>query len=263
MSTKPVNRPRPTVAVEGGLSVIGAGFGRTGTSSLQQALEILGFGPCYHMREVFKDPEGLAKWNRIGTRTAGDTTTNWDDIFFGYKATTDVPAAMYYKELCAYYPNAKVILTVRDEEKWVTSAMQTIIPCSPLWKVLHSLALTENHSFARMLSNVVWKPFCGGESSARDRDALLAAFRMHNEAVQTTVPPEKLLVFDVKNGWGDLCKFLDRPIPDAPFPRAWEAAEFKAMIQARKKKTIIRLVGAGAILGLIGAAVFRGWKRPK
>jgi len=253
---------RPTVPVEGGLAVIGAGFGRTGTSSLQEALEILGYGPCYHMREVFKDQEGLVKWDRVGR---GEGTPDlWDDIFFGYKATVDLPGATYYKELLEHYPNAKVILTVRDEESWATSVMETICPAPPLWRFLYRITGTSSPKFNRMGLNTIWKPFCGGLRQARDREALIAAFRTHNAKVKEVVPPEKLLIFNVKDGWSDLCTFLGEPVPSVPFPKLWNSAAFKVMIVTRKKKTIRRLaVGGCAVIALVASIGLLSRKRIK
>ena len=84
---------RPTEPVEGGLADVGAGFGRTGTASMQEALNILGYGPCYHMREVFKDPNGAKKWDQVGL---DKEKADWESIFYGYKSTMDFPAASYY-----------------------------------------------------------------------------------------------------------------------------------------------------------------------
>lgn len=258
--TKVASRSRPTAPVDGGLAVIGAGFGRTGTSSLQEALEILGYGPCYHMREVFKDPEGPAKWDRVGR---GEGTPDWDDIFFGYKATVDLPGATYYKELLEHYPDAKVILTVREEESWAKSVMETIGPAPPLWRFLYRITGTSNPLLNRMALNTVWKPFCGGLRQARNRESLIAAFREHNEKVKATVPPDKLLVLNVKDGWSELCQFLGEPIPSVPFPKLWNSADVKVMIVTRRKKTVRRLVGGCAVLALVASIGLMSRRRIK
>ncbi|MFC6931014.1 sulfotransferase family protein [Actinomadura yumaensis] len=104
------------------MKVIGAGFGRTGTASLKQALEILGYGPCYHMSEVIAQPHRVRQWLDVGEgRSAG-----WDTIFAGYASTLDWPAAAYWRELAEHYPDAKVVLTVRDAERWYDSVSATI-----------------------------------------------------------------------------------------------------------------------------------------
>src|SRR5262245_50709202 len=104
------------------LRVIGAGFGRTGTLSLKAALEQLGFNPCYHMVEVLSHPDHIARWRAIGEGQAAE----WEALFAGYQAAVDVPASEYYAQLMQAYPEAKVVLTVRDPEQWYESASSTI-----------------------------------------------------------------------------------------------------------------------------------------
>src|SRR5271156_2655481 len=98
------------------LKVVGAGFGRTGTLSLKTALEKLGFGPCYHMAEVFARPAHVAMWHRL----AFENQMDWDQLFSGFRATVDWPTARWWREIDAHYPEAKVLLSVRDPEAWYT-----------------------------------------------------------------------------------------------------------------------------------------------
>src|SRR5947208_7864431 len=104
------------------IQVIGAGLGRTGTLSLKAALEELGFGPCYHMIELITHPEQVVYWEAA---SAGQPV-DWDALFAGYQAVVDYPGCRYYRELMRHYPEAKVILTVRDPETWYESCMATI-----------------------------------------------------------------------------------------------------------------------------------------
>lgn len=104
------------------LKVVGAGFGRTGTLSLKTALETLGFGPCYHMMEVFPRPEHVAMWHRL----AFESRIDWDALFSGFSAAVDWPAARWWREIAAHYPEAKVLLSVRDPESWYKSMVDTI-----------------------------------------------------------------------------------------------------------------------------------------
>ena len=104
------------------LEIIGAGFGRTGTTSLRVALEHLGFVKCHHMMSL-QEQRSLAKaWHDVALEGA----RNWDEIFEGFRATVDWPSTAYYKELMAHYPAAKVVLTVRDPDAWYQSAAETI-----------------------------------------------------------------------------------------------------------------------------------------
>ena len=104
------------------VKVIGAGLGRTATFSLKFALEHLGFGPCYHMAEVFAGSRrNVPLWLDV-MRGKPD----WDAVFAGFQSTTDYPACTYWRELSAFYPDAKVILTVRDADSWFDSVSETI-----------------------------------------------------------------------------------------------------------------------------------------
>lgn len=208
--------------------VIGAGLGRTGTASLKVALEMLGFGPCHHMLEVIGRPAVMERW--IGVAERGDR--DWDAIFAGYDSALDFPAVAYWRELVAHYPRAKVILTVRDPEEWYASARDTIFRLPlllrrPVFGRVHRAWLGRRpaaRTFIRML-----------EAIDRDRrdidfrhDSAIDYFRRHNAAVQAEIPPERLLRYEVVDGWPPLCAFLDVPEPAVPFPRVNTGQEFRA-----------------------------------
>lgn len=255
----------PTEPAKGGLAVIGAGYGRTGTASMQQALTILGFGPCYHMFEVSKDMRKKQQWDQVGL-TDDDciSDVDWDAIFQGYQSTVDFPAAYYYQQLYKKYPNAKVILTVRDPEKWWNSYKETIGPSTPFWRFVYTVTglITGQRSFVwdRMVGNCVYKKIAGSRAKAREKQAAIAGFNAHNNEVKATIPSDKLLVFEVKQGWEPLCTFLDCPIPkDTPFPHTNDTAHFKERIASGKKKAlailaaeIVLAVGVGGLFWLRG-----------
>jgi Sulfotransferase domain len=200
------------------LAVIGAGFGRTGTLSLRGALERLGFGPCYHMIELIEHPDHVDFWERA----AAGGEVDWDEVLGGYRAAVDWPACNFYEPLAARYPGAKVILTVRDPERWYESARQTIFP-----RITRSIAQDQAALLARarMQRKVVIEQAFGGDIT--DREHVLAVFRRHIEEVQRKVPPERLLVYDVADGWAPLCNFLGQPVPEEPFPRVNASEEFR------------------------------------
>lgn len=199
------------------LDVIGAGFGRTGTLSLKGALERLGFGPCYHMVEVIEHPEHVAFWQRA---TEG-AEVDWDEILAGYRAAVDWPACNFYAALAARYREAKVILTLRDPERWYESARQTIFP-----RIMREVAPDDAVARARsrMQRKVVIEQALGGDIT--DREHVLAVFRKHVAEVQRAIPPERLLVYRVADGWAPLCRFLERPVPDDPFPHVNATDDF-------------------------------------
>lgn len=132
-------------SVQPSLKVIGAGFGRTGTSTLKGALEILGYDPCYHMIEFYMNPEEqLPLWRDVVEGRKQD----WDKIYAGYQATVDWPGCKYYKELAAHFPDAKVILNHRDPDKWYESMCETVHWCAvdPASNMERSLMATYHKS---------------------------------------------------------------------------------------------------------------------
>ncbi|MCM8556629.1 sulfotransferase family protein [Sphingomicrobium sediminis] len=187
------------------LEVIGAGPGRTATFSTKFALEHLGFGPCYHMAEVFASVRrNLPLW-----QAAADGNPDWDTIFAGYRSTTDFPASVFWRELADHFPNAKVLLTVRDADSWFESVNETIM--SP--RMLGSM---EGTAMMKMFRGTYLKPY---GDKVGDRTFMTEWYEAHNQAVKETIAPERLLVFHPKEGWEPLCDFLDVPVPTQPFPR--------------------------------------------
>ncbi|MFZ5913715.1 MAG: sulfotransferase family protein [Pseudomonadota bacterium] len=196
------------------LSVIGAGFGRTGTLSLKGALEQLGFGPCYHMIEVIKNPHFSAYWEAIGD----GAPAGWDRVFQGYRASVDWPACAYYAELAAHYPDARVILTRRDPGAWFDSAHNTIFTRMPR-------RLNPVDPRGRMAYELIFKKTFGGNID--DRAHAIAVYERHNAEVIRTIPASRLLVYDLAEGWGPLCAFLGVPVPQTPMPKVNTTREFQ------------------------------------
>jgi len=192
------------------LEVIGAGFGRTGTLSLKLALEQLGFGPCYHMVEVFKNPQAPRWWSE-----AADGRADWPKVFAGYAATVDWPGATFYAQLSRAYPDAKVILTERDPNEWFDSTQATIFPAS--------IPPGTPPAFQEMFDKVIRRLF---DDRLRDREHAIAVFNRHNADVRKTIPRDRLLVYEVAQGWAPLCRFLDVAVPTTPMPKANTREEF-------------------------------------
>jgi hypothetical protein len=192
------------------LEVIGSGLGRTGTKSLQTALNRLGFGPCHHMVEVFGHPESMALWIE-----AAAGRPDWDLIFRDYRAAVDYPGAAYWRQLADHYPRAKVIHTMRDPDAWFDSTQATIFnpnrPPPPPGTTLGAFF----QSFIR-------------DMRTHDRAAMIDVFLRNTEAVKATIAPDRLLVYEVKEGWEPLCRFLGVPVPDEPFPSENSREEFIA-----------------------------------
>lgn len=200
------------------LSIIGAGFGRTGTTSLKLALEKIGRGPCYHMMEVFQNPAHIDLWNQ-----AADGRPNWDTVFDGYASAVDWPASAFYQQLLDQYPDARVILTARDSDKWYQSVSDTIYASS-----IRPLRDTDPPflpAHRAMAQTVVWDGIFGGRFD--DKAHAIATYERHNAKVQEQVPSDRLLVFEPGEGWAPLCAFLGCDVPSEPFPRANTTEEFR------------------------------------
>ena len=202
------------------MKVIGAGFGRTGTMSLKVALEELGIGPCYHMIEVFEHREHVSLWEAA---IRGEPL-DWEKIFGSYQAAVDWPTAAFYNDLMKVYPHAKVLLTIRDPEKWYESTKNTLYPTGDA---------PEPSPIMRMATKLVWEQTF--DRNFEDRRYAIEVFKRHNEEVKKHVPPERLLVYEVKEGWKPLCEFLGVEIPEEkPFPHLNDTEAFKEMVQQRR-----------------------------
>ncbi|MGH7056996.1 MAG: sulfotransferase family protein [Acetobacteraceae bacterium] len=200
------------------LRVIGAGLGRTGTFSLKLALEQLGLGPCYHMTEALQRPERMEHW----VHAAEGQSIDWDEVFLNYASAVDWPTCDYWRELADTYPEARIILTVRDPGSWYASTQNTIF--GPAGAAL----IEETSGLARVTRAIAERNF-GGTLS--DHARMIDAFRRHNKEVEDALPRERLLIYRVAEGWTPLCAFLDVPVPAAPFPFTNTTDEFKTLVR--------------------------------
>lgn len=203
------------------LQVIGAGLGRTGTNSLRLALNQLGFGPCYHMHELalnvaVNTPLWLA---------ALDGCPDWETIFKGYGSGVDWPVAGFFRELNAAYPQAKFILTVRSAQSWAESFSETIYKL----QAGADQAPAAFKPWFDMANGVVFK---SGFPLGLDVAGLASAFDAHTERVKAAIPADRLLVYEVNDGWRPLCAFLGAPEPAEAFPRTNSRAEFWEVVAA-------------------------------
>ncbi len=202
------------------IQVIGAGLGRTGTFSLKSALEDLGFAKCYHTVE---------HWNsdaRTWDAALRGEPVDWDTLFAGCRAAVDLPSCLFYRELLEKYPEAKVILTVRDPERWYDSVNQTVYFAHNTFFYWAAVVNPQVRDFRRLINRVLKRLFQG---RFEDRAFAIDAFHRHNEQVRRDVPADRLLVYEISQGWGPLCAFLDVPVPEGkPFPHLNDAAEYRA-----------------------------------
>ncbi|TFG97026.1 MAG: sulfotransferase family protein [Myxococcales bacterium] len=176
------------------LEVIGAGFGRTGTLSLKAALEGLGYRKCHHMEAVATSSEQLAHWHAIALGGEPD----WEQVFDGYRAACDWPSCAYWEPLLGKFPDAKVVLSVRDEDRWYHSVATTIYPLSSVVRRSFLRLIPRLRRYGEMVFGIVWDGTFAGRFE--DRAAAIQVFRDHNARVIADVPSDRLLVFDPKDG---------------------------------------------------------------
>jgi hypothetical protein len=209
------------------MRLIGAGLPRTGTLSQKVALEMLGLAPCYHMVNVLGDLEQAPLWRR-----ALEGEPQWSEIFDGFQATVDWPGSFFWRELADAYPDAKVLLSVRDAEGWERSMRDTI------WGIFYGEILIRDLSRARCHVDPAWRDYIelmeqmwrqsglidsGAQTTS---ESMRAAMERFNEEVKDGIAPDRLLVWSVADGWEPLCEFLELPVPDTPFPHLNDSREF-------------------------------------
>ena len=199
------------------MKVICAGLSKTGTKSIAKALQVLGFSVFDFIEHITIHHDEWVSIYRHGK--IPDFLSMYKDV----DAVTDLPAAIWYEEIHQTFPDAKVILSVRDsEEVWIKS-----------WST--QTAAFRNAGFLKKMFMRYVVPHTSGldvplcdeiDTSAygtlRPEFTVLQKkkYREHIERVQAVIPKEKLLIFNVKQGWKPLCEFLGCEIPDQEFPRA-------------------------------------------
>ena len=198
------------------LSLIGSGLGRTGTLSLKLALDQLGFGPCYHMEELWVNEGHLKFWFK-----ALSADVDWNSVFQGYQSTVDWPSTHFWQELFELNPHAKIIHTVRDPESWYKSVMNTIYPSITRVDTIDEDGVSFHGMAKRMILDETF------HGKLLDKDYALEVFAKHTENVKRIVPADQLLLYQVSEGWEPLCRFLGCEVPESEFPRANSTQSFR------------------------------------
>jgi hypothetical protein len=199
------------------LKVVGTGFGRTGTDSMREALNVLGFGPCHHMGEVNGSDEQKRLWRAL----ARGENAGWETLFAGYQSCVDWPSAHYWPNLVQAYPDAKVILTYRSPESWWESFEKTLVQ-----------GIAQSTDMASLGIALVRDQVFGGRPG--DRAHAIAKYEANVAAVKATIPPSRLLVHNLGDGWEPLCEHLGVPVPATPYPSRNSTADFnRAMLRPK------------------------------
>jgi hypothetical protein len=246
------------------MKVIGAGLPRTATTTQMFALEHLGLCPCYHMRDLLADLEtGLPLWEAVQ-----DGNPDWEAIFNSgpepTQSTVDWPSARFYRQLADYYPEAKVLLSVRDADAWVRSMRKTV------WGLFHDDSVMRHVSYARTVVDPLWNRYIAlmtrmnwdEETGAMAGDhfsdeGLAHAMNAWNDGVISSIPADRLLVWDPAEGWEPLCEFLDVDVPSDPLPRLNDTQSFIEGITGGALDSVTEWWGERdrATSGLHGAAL--------
>jgi len=198
---------------------VGAGLGRTGTHSLQLALQQLLGEPCYHMLEVFGRPDDIPVWHRAMNGEMPD----WNAFLADYTATVDWPASAFWQELADANPDAVVLLSSRDTDGWWKSATNTIFNVARREVPPDEPDLQAQMKMIDDMFRLRFTPNWQDETEAQ------RAFEQHNETVRATIPADRLIDYRTGDGWNPICDKLGLPVPDAPFPHVNTTEEFRAM----------------------------------
>lgn len=215
------------------MKVIGAGFPRTGTTTLKWALETLGYSQCYHMTELLKKPGEIKYWEMLDE----SGNTDWEQLFLNYQACVDFPGYSYYKILMEKYPDAKVVLTIMPFDSWYKSINATIAKVGPQTVKEKFIALCQ-YPFSSKLRKIIkinyffkmvfWDRQFEGEFSNKAKVKVL--YYKHIKAVTDYVPAERLLIYEVSQGWEPLCRFLGVSIPGEKFKHLNKGIDFRDML---------------------------------
>ncbi|ORX62894.1 hypothetical protein DM01DRAFT_1331004 [Hesseltinella vesiculosa] len=214
------------------LEVIGAGFGRTGTHSLYLALQKLGY-PTHHMVELMRDPTQDANIWTYAYDHPNSPDTDWEKVYGRYTAAVDFPTCTFYKELCERYPDAKVVLTVRTPESWYKSMQNTVFKQVKMRQQNNDRGDTAHLAdvFQMMRHTGMNGLFEHNMDKVDDEAFVCDIFSKHIEDVKRNVPADRLLIMNLGDGWEPLCNFLNKPVPDEPYPRSNSSDEFAALSQ--------------------------------
>src|SRR5437868_1353903 len=197
------------------LKVVGAGLGRTGTHSLKVALEQLLGEPCYHMIEVFASPEHVPQWHQAVLGNMPD----WGELFAGYGAAVDWPAATFWQQQSEAFPDSLILLSTRDSAGWWRSCDNTI------FQVFRSADQNMPPEWTAMVKDL-FRQFAG---DSLDEASAIASYERHNDHVRATAPPDRLLEWHPGDGWEPICRALGVDVPEDPFPHVNTTEEFRAM----------------------------------
>lgn len=179
----------------------------------------------------------------------------FDKILGHCAAVTDAPCTEFGPELIDAYPEAKVVLVEREFSAWYKSF--SIIAENSFDPVFKITAILDPYWAGRARKMAfLWLNGRYGQTSQEIKDNLRKVYDEHYATIRRVTPPERLLEYKLGSGWEPLCKFLDKPIPDVPFPWLNEGERLKEFFKFLEKrvatnalKNVISVIGPLAVLG--------------
>ncbi|CAL8103919.1 unnamed protein product [Calicophoron daubneyi] len=247
------------------LLVMNAGIGKSGTRSIQRALEILYGEPCYHISSAASDhPDHIPKLIEIFEKMEADSNfeISDDDVHFlikGYKTISENPLCMFYRNILKMYPNIKVILVIRDTQSWLRCVRasifprdSTVVPQTFFDRLAQRFILGKGYLELGILS---MRCALGFDCPLNDDEGITKGYKNWNEQVRKTVPAENLLIFNLGEGWRPICQFLNLPVPDCQFPHSNEREQYmKRFHRISRLSMLFRLAAYGTIGIMLGIA---------
>ncbi|KAH7317579.1 hypothetical protein BKA65DRAFT_514752 [Rhexocercosporidium sp. MPI-PUGE-AT-0058] len=241
------------------IEVIGAGFSRTATVSFTLALQILLKGHVCHAgsASLMREEAFIKKWiQALDTTNSRETTKKiLKDLLAGYVAVTDSPSYQFAGELAEVFPDAKVIVTTRDPERWWESfseLMKTVLPGWVRVVFLSKPTLRWFGKWSDAMTNRAEVIYGPGQNKVDGPEFL----ERHYAYLKREVPKERLFFFDVKQGWGPLCEILNVPIPDEPFPHANDRLAVEAAFKGLIKDAMMRWLELLLVPAMVVGAYF-------
>lgn len=233
--------------------------------ALRKALERLGYAKCYHMlcASVENPPDCLMWHDALNAKYNGEGEfgrKEWDQLLGDCQAVCDWPACAFAKELIEAYPNAKVILNTRDIDQWHSSVTKTVYwrVSDPEHKFLANFSWAAGMYYPML--NKFFETFFRGDFVNKGKQV----YREHAAEIRSLVPPERLLEYNINDGWAPLCEFLEKEIPNDPFPHSNDVADFRNRCKTRNRHQImnallqaITMVGSLLVIGLAATMAFR------
>ncbi|CAH8864565.1 unnamed protein product [Trichobilharzia szidati] len=221
---------------------IGVGLPRTGTTSLHAALEILYHGRCYRLFEDMRTRrDDVAKWQRLmdeakSSKNAIINKNTVYEILSGFNSMVDLPGSVLHKEMLQIFPNAKFILSWRDKHEWLSSIRETIsLPRKELFAEgivgQFIIGLLVGTGMQQLIDNTLYYAYGKEFDHHEDDETCLKLAELYIEKVKRNIPPDQLLIHHYKDGWEPLCKFLNLPIPQQPYPFKNERQEIKGLLK--------------------------------